>query len=56
MCLLLDFVSEFALRDAIDESLTNELRLLLEIPTGVALTTPFVEIVQETLFAGAAGA
>lgn len=53
---LLDFCSEFALRDAYDESLTNELRILDEIPSGVALTTPFMEIVQETLFAGAAGA
>lgn len=53
---LFDFASEFAARDSIDESLTNELRLLAEIPTGVALTSPFMEIVQETLFAGAAGA
>lgn len=54
---LLDFASEFALRDAYDESLTNELRFLVEIPSGVTLTGgPFVEYVQETLFAGAAGA
>lgn len=53
---LLDFCSEFALRDVIDESLTNELRILIEIPSAVTLTVPFVEIVQETLFAGAAGA
>ena len=53
---LLDFVSEFALRDAYDEGLTNELRILEEIPSAVALTSPFMEIVQETLFAGAAGA
>lgn len=53
---LLDFCSEFALRDAYDESLTNELRLILEIPNAIALVNPFVEITQETLFAGAAGA
>lgn len=53
---LLDFCSEFALRDAYDESLTNELRFLAEIPSGVALVSPFIEYVQETLFAGAAGA
>jgi hypothetical protein len=51
-----DFMSENAFRDAIDEGAATELRLLAEIPTGVALTTPFAELTQETLFAGEVGA
>lgn len=53
---VMDWCSEFAFRDAIDEGAATELRLLLEIPAGVALTSPFVEYVQETLFAGSVGA
>ena len=53
---ILDWASEYAFRDSIDEGAATELRLLLEIPTGVTLTSPFVEYVQETLFAGAIGA
>lgn len=53
---VMDWSSEFAFRDAIDEGAATELRLLLEIPTGVSLTTPFVEYCQETLFAGSVGA
>lgn len=52
----LDFCSEFAVRDSINEGLATELRLLLEIANGVTLTSPVVEYVQETVFAGAAGA
>lgn len=53
---VLDFCSEFALRDTYDEGLASELRFLHEIPNAVALTSAYFEYVQETLFAGAAGA
>lgn len=52
---ILDWASENAFRDSIDESAATELRLLIEIPTGVSLTNPFIEYTQETLFAGAVG-
>jgi hypothetical protein len=51
-----DFASENALRDAVDEGLASELRLLINIGAGVTLATPFLEYVQETVFAGATGA
>jgi hypothetical protein len=51
-----DFASEHAFRDSIDEGAATELRLVLEYPSGLSLTTPFVEYVQETAFAGAVGA
>jgi hypothetical protein len=51
---LLDFASQFALRDAIDEGATSDLRLLANLVS--APTTPFVEIYQETLFAASVGA
>lgn len=53
---VLDWCSEYAFRDSIDEGSATELRLLLEYPTGLVLTSPFVEYTQETLFAGAVGA
>jgi hypothetical protein len=53
---VLDWTSEFAFRDAIDEGAATELRLLVEIPSGVSLTSPFIEYTQETLFGGAVGA
>lgn len=53
---LWDFAKEFAFRDSIDEGQTTELRLLVNIPTGVSLTAPVIEYVQETVFAGATGA
>jgi hypothetical protein len=53
---LFDWCSEFAFRDAVDEGSATELRLLLEYPSGLSLTSPFVEYVQETLFAGSVGA
>lgn len=54
---VLDFCSEFAARDTIDEGLATELRFFFEIAgTAPALSSPFVEYVQETVFAGAAGA
>jgi hypothetical protein len=51
-----DFASENAFRDAIDEGAATELRVVVEHPTALVLTTPFLELTQETLFAGAAGA
>ncbi len=53
---VLDWASEYAYRDAIDEGAATELRLLAEIASGVALTSPFIEYTQETLFAGTVGA
>lgn len=53
---LLDWCSEFAFRDSIDEGAATELRFLAEIQSGVALVSPFIEYTQETLFAGSAGA
>lgn len=53
---VLDWSSEFAFRDSIDEGAATELRLLVEIPSGVSLTSPYIEYVQETLFAGSVGA
>ncbi|MCU1449330.1 MAG: hypothetical protein JWP02_1500 [Acidimicrobiales bacterium] len=52
----LDFASEWAMRDSIDEGAATELRILLEFPTSLALSSPYVEYVQETAFAGAVGA
>lgn len=45
-----DFASKFALRDAVDEGATPNLRLGINVPTGVVLTSPVVEFVQETMF------
>jgi hypothetical protein len=53
---LLDWASEHAFRDSIDEGAATELRLLVNIPAGVSLTSPFLEYTQETVFAGAVGA
>lgn len=49
-----DFASQFALRDVIDEGATSDLRLLINL--AAAPTSPFAEIVQETLFAAPVGA
>jgi len=49
-----DFVSQFAVRDIVDEGSTSDLRLLVNLVS--APTTPFAEIVQETLFAAPVGA
>lgn len=51
-----DFSKEFAFRDSIDEGTATELRILCNIAPGVALTLPYMEYVQETVFAGASGA
>jgi len=49
-----DFSSEFALRDVVDEGATSDLRLLINLVN--APTTPFAEVIQETLFAAPVGA
>lgn len=51
---VLDFASEHAFRDAIDEGTATELRFLCEVPQAVTLTSPYIEYVQETLSLGAA--
>lgn len=48
-----DFCSENAFRDSVDEGTATELRMLMEIPNSVSLTTPYVEYVTETISAGA---
>jgi hypothetical protein len=48
-----DFASEHAFRDSVDEGSATELRLLLNL---IGSTTPAIEYVQETVFAGAAAA
>jgi hypothetical protein len=53
---ILDFASEHALRDSIDEGTATELRLLTEIANGVVLTNARLLYTQETMFAGAVGA
>lgn len=49
----LDWCSEWAFRDSIDEGTATNLRLV--VTCNVATTAPRVEIVQETIFAGASG-
>jgi hypothetical protein len=53
---VLDWSSEHALRDTIDEGAATELRLLIDIASGVVLASPAIEYVQETMFSGAVGA
>jgi hypothetical protein len=53
---ILDFCSEHALRDSIDEGTATELRLLTEIQSGVVLASPRLEYIQETMMSGAVGA
>lgn len=48
-----DFCSENAFRDSVDEGAATELRMLLEIPNSVSLTSPYIEYVTETISAGA---
>lgn len=48
-----DFASQWAFRDSVDEGSATNLRLVINAG---ALTTPRLEIVQETIFAGATGA
>jgi hypothetical protein len=49
-----DFANEWAFRDSVDEGTTSDLRLLINLVN--APTTPFAEVVQETLFAAPVGA
>jgi hypothetical protein len=49
-----DYASQFALRDIVDEATTADLRLQFTLIP--ALTTPFAQICQETLFAAPVGA
>lgn len=51
---VIDFASEHAFRDAVDEGTATELRFLCEIPQAVSLSSPYIEYVQETLSLGAA--
>lgn len=51
-----DWAAESAFRDAIDEGSVTELRVLINLNNGLTLTNPFIEYVQETIFAGAIGA
>lgn len=44
-----DFANKFALRDLVDGNKVTNLRLRLNIPTGVTLTNATAEFVQETL-------
>ena len=53
---LFDFAKEFAFRDSVDEGQATELRLLINVANAVSLSTPAIEYVQETVFAGATGA
>jgi hypothetical protein len=53
---VMDWASEHAFRDSIDEGSATELRLLIEVANGVSLTSPAFAYVQETLFTGAVGA
>ena len=45
-----DFASELEFRDVVDMGTTSDLRLVSNIASGVALTTPVVEYVTETVF------
>ncbi|MHB8431022.1 MAG: hypothetical protein ACYDDZ_10935 [Acidimicrobiales bacterium] len=50
----MDFASQWAMRDSIDEATATNLRLLVTpVP---ALTNPVLEVTQETLYAGAGAA
>jgi len=51
-----DWAAESAFRDSIDEGAATELRFLVNYPSGLTLTNPVCEYVQETVFAGAVGA
>ena len=51
-----DFAKENAFRDVVDMGTASELRLLINIPAGVALTSPAAEYVTETIFQAGAGA
>ncbi len=50
----MDFASQWAMRDSIDEATATNLRLL--VTPNNALTSPVLEVTQETLFAGSGAA
>lgn len=49
-----DFAIVNAFRDAVDMGQTSELRIYSNIPSGVALSSPAIEYVQETMFSAGA--
>ena len=51
-----EFAAENAFRDAVDMGTTSELRMVVGISSGVTLTSPALEYVQETIFQAGAGA
>lgn len=50
-----DFANENAFRDAVDMGTTSDLRLLASLDSGLTLTNPAFEYVQETIFQAGAG-
>lgn len=50
----LDFASENAFRDSVDEGTATELRAVVEVLSGLTLTSPAMEYVQETASIGSA--
>ncbi len=53
---MLDWDSQWAFRDSIDEGAASELRFGFTIPNAVGLTSPYTEYTQETILAGATAA
>jgi len=51
----MDFANENAFRDAVDMGTTSDLRLVINIQSGVTLTSPRIEYAQETIFQAGAG-
>jgi hypothetical protein len=51
-----DFSSLWAQRDSVDEGSATQLRFGFTIPNGVSLTSPFTEVIQQTIVAGAVAA
>ena len=51
-----EFAAENAFRDAVDMGTTSELRMVIGVQSGVTLTSPGLEYVQETIFQAGAGA
>jgi hypothetical protein len=51
-----EFAAENAFRDAVDMGTTSELRLVVGVQSGVTLTNPGLEYVQETIFQAGSGA
>lgn len=50
-----EFASENAFRDAVDLGTTSEWRQVVTLQSGLALTTPALEVVAETIFTAGAG-